>query len=713
MAGLLLQTTMEDPMSYIHTRTALNGFELYREISHASQVALGLSVADFFGYLQIRWEELAQYEPLSDFPTDAAVESKRLDRRHTYQFLMGLKPEFEALWAQILNTSPMPSLYEAFATVDGDERRCRALPLPPPLELSPSVLDQMAFAAPSGSCPAGNRPYCQHCRKLGHVIDCCFDLHPELKQRYSRNLDQGNKDRGKWAPRIGVTAEVALAPSISDYCQLQSQIAQLQSPLGLGLASLLTILSASSTATLATAEEYKRVETIFSERSARAPRGTPSLLGPVEETRLEDSPLLPCPAPLLEPPLVFSPSLTSRSLPPVITTDPFPYVPCCPRSNITRRLRTLVPPPDFSPDSGTSSLSLAYDIAPPRAPNVYFEDDTAINLETELARSRRIKCSCCGIKGAALGCYEKSCRKSFHIPCAKMVHQCRWDTDNFVILCPLHSSSKLPSEIPGPQGERRKRRKGESHTQQAQGVTKHGACASRPWKCPVSPNKWVFCCSALTIAEKETVSEFVRLAGVTVSKTWNSNVTHVIASTDENGACRRTFKFLIGILEGKWILKIDWITACMKAMEPVNEEQYEISVDTHGIRDGPRLGRLRTLNKQPKLFSGFKFYFTGEFVPSYKGYLQDLVVAAGGTVLQRKPISGDQGMLLCGSSTSTVFIIYSLELPDKCDSGKKAGIFKHRQADAEALASLTGTKVAGHSWVLDSIAACKLQNLVQ
>ncbi|KAF8377080.1 hypothetical protein HHK36_030453 [Tetracentron sinense] len=104
----------------------------------------------------------------------------------------------------------------------GDECRCRLLPLTLSPELSPPVPDQMTFAAPSGSCLPGNRPYYQHCHKPGHVIDRCFDLYLELKQRYSRNRDQGNKDRGKWAPRTGVIAEVALAPSISDYSQLQS-----------------------------------------------------------------------------------------------------------------------------------------------------------------------------------------------------------------------------------------------------------------------------------------------------------------------------------------------------------------------------------------------------------------------------------------------------------------------------------------------------------
>lgn len=45
---------------------------------------------------------------------------------------------------------------------------------------------------------------------------------------------------------------------------------------------------------------------------------------------------------------------------------------------------------------------------------------------------------------------------------------------------------------------------------------------------------------------------------------------------------------------------------------------------------------------QPILFDGLKFYFMGDFDPSYKGYLQDLVVSTGGTVLCRKSIPCDE-----------------------------------------------------------------------
>ncbi|XVE94250.1 hypothetical protein REPUB_Repub01dG0265400 [Reevesia pubescens] len=346
------------------------------------------------------------------------------------------------------------------------------------------------------------------------------------------------------------------------------------------------------------------------------------------------------------------------------------------------------------------------------APNVYFENDKAINLEAELSRSRKIKCSLCGLKGAALGCYEKSCRKSFHVPCAKLVSQCRWDTENFVMLCPLHASSTLPNEnSESPESRKRCVLRGHFPIHHNEVPVNNGISVQKKWNLCGSDNKLILCCSALTVKEREIISEFEKLSGVTVLKRWDSSVTHIIASTDENGACKRTLKILMGILEGKWILNINWVKACIKAMKPVDELQYEITIDVHGIRDGPRLGRLRLQNKQPKLFDGFKFYMMGDFDPSYRGYLQDLVIAAGGTILHRKPISGDQGAPLSGSSVSSTFIIYSVEFPDKCDPSKKQNILSRRQSDAEALASSTGAKAVSNSWVLNSISACKLQGL--
>ncbi|KAK1277173.1 hypothetical protein QJS04_geneDACA022143 [Acorus gramineus] len=343
------------------------------------------------------------------------------------------------------------------------------------------------------------------------------------------------------------------------------------------------------------------------------------------------------------------------------------------------------------------------------APNVYFENECALNLSAELTRSKKIKCCCCGIKGAALGCYEKSCRKSFHYTCARLIKQCRWDEENFVMLCPLHSSSKLPNEVPKAEKQTRKKsalkRENREHV-----VAKPGPDPSKRWKWPLGVScKWVLCCSGLNHAEKEIILEFIKLTGISVAKTWTPTTTHVIASTDENGAYGRTIKTLMAVLEGKWILNIDWIKACMKVMTMVDEEQYEIKVDRHGIKDGPRLGRLRIINKEPKLFSTLEFYFIGDFKPSYKSYLQELVITGGGTILYRKPISMYQGRLPNRSSSCKTIIVYSLEPPENSDASQISSILDCRRSDAQSLANATGAKVAGHSWILDSAAGCKLQ----
>ena len=57
-----LRTALSKMYAHAHNDSSI--FELNRDISHASQATLGLIVADFFCYLQTRWEELAQHEPL-------------------------------------------------------------------------------------------------------------------------------------------------------------------------------------------------------------------------------------------------------------------------------------------------------------------------------------------------------------------------------------------------------------------------------------------------------------------------------------------------------------------------------------------------------------------------------------------------------------------------------------------------------------------------
>lgn len=264
---------------------------------------------------------------------------------------------------------------------------------------------------------------------------------------------------------------------------------------------------------------------------------------------------------------------------------------------------------------------------------------------------------------------------------------------DYLLLCPSHSNVKFPNEKSNLDKQATQKHPVSSHLPSQQS-NQLGAFQG-------DGKKMVFCGSALSNEEKVLLINFASKVGATVSKCWTSDVTHVIAATDANEACSRTLKVLRAILNGQWILKMDWIRACMKAMNLVEEELYEIDLDNQGCQGGPKAGRLRALANEPKLFSGLKFYFSGEYDSSYKKYLEDLVEGGGGVVLKSKDeleVGRDANLLA----------VYNLDPPEGCELEDEVSILWHRLTEAENLTANT----AGHTWILESIAACKLQPFV-
>ncbi|KAK7284143.1 hypothetical protein RJT34_18883 [Clitoria ternatea] len=337
------------------------------------------------------------------------------------------------------------------------------------------------------------------------------------------------------------------------------------------------------------------------------------------------------------------------------------------------------------------------------APQVYFVGETVNNLKAEVARGAKLKCTKCGLKGAALGCYVQSCRRTYHVPCAMDISTCRWGHEEYLLLCPVHSHVKFPFE-----------KKSRSKKQATQHSASSHLTSHRPIPLEASQDdgtKMVFCGSALSNEEKILLINYASKVGATVTKFWTSNVTHVIAATDMNGACSRTLKVLMAILHGRWILKMDWIKACIEKENPVEEEPYEIDLDNQGCQGGPKAGRLRAMTNEPKLFSGLKFYFSGDYVSAYKDDLEELVEVGGGTVLSSKDkLQAERQESKADSSK--LLVVYNLDPPEGCKLGEEVSILWQRLNEAEDLAADTGDQVIGHTWILESIAACKLQSFV-
>ncbi|KAG2242919.1 hypothetical protein Bca52824_095237 [Brassica carinata] len=325
-----------------------------------------------------------------------------------------------------------------------------------------------------------------------------------------------------------------------------------------------------------------------------------------------------------------------------------------------------------------------------RAPQVYFEGDTVRNLKAELARGLKMKCTKCSLKGAALGCYVKSCRRSYHAPCAREISRCRWDYEDFLLLCPAHSSVKFPNE---------KSRHRTSRAEPLPKINPAELCSLD--KKPDTTKDLVLCGSALSQSDKRLMEKLAAEFNATISRYWNPSVTHVIASTDEKGACTRTLKVLMGILNGKWIINADWMKASLEASQPVDEEPFEIHIDTQGCQDGPKTARLRAATNKPKLFDGMKFCFYGDFFKGYKEDLQNLVKVAGA---ERSNNVGDQ--------RSSPVVVYNIDPPPGCGLGEEVTIIWQRANEAEALSTKTGSRVVGHTWLLESIAGYKLHPMI-
>ncbi|NXM09651.1 BARD1 protein, partial [Tyrannus savana] len=108
---------------------------------------------------------------------------------------------------------------------------------------------------------------------------------------------------------------------------------------------------------------------------------------------------------------------------------------------------------------------------------------------------------------------------------------------------------------------------------------------------------------------------------------FNSGVTHLVIP---DVPMPSTVKCMMAVLSGCWVLKFEWVRACLQTSAREQEEKYE-------IQGGPQRGRLNREQLLPKLFDGCYFYFLGSFKRHPKGDLAELVRAAGGQVLVRQP----------------------------------------------------------------------------
>ena len=77
--------------------------------------------------------------------------------------------------------------------------------------------------------------------------------------------------------------------------------------------------------------------------------------------------------------------------------------------------------------------------------------------------------------------------------------------------------------------------------------------------------------------------------------------------------------------------------------------------------------------------------------------LENLITTAGGSIV------GKAGL------ASTSLILYNMEVPPAGHQDTVEEVMEKRRAEAEELAATVGCRALAHTWVLDSIAFCKVE----
>jgi len=162
-------------------------FQINRDIANINQD--GKSFVNLLGNLKRLWSELEIYRPHT---IDATILRKRTEEDRIFQLLASLNPEFEDLRSHILMNTELSSFQSVCATIQREESRRKVMSRTV-TPCNPGVSAYLARPYPEGKVYKGKRPdlKCQHCHNIGHTIDRCWSLHPEIKPKF--NKDQKGK----------------------------------------------------------------------------------------------------------------------------------------------------------------------------------------------------------------------------------------------------------------------------------------------------------------------------------------------------------------------------------------------------------------------------------------------------------------------------------------------------------------------------------------
>ncbi|KAK3012421.1 hypothetical protein RJ639_010652 [Escallonia herrerae] len=139
------------------------------------------SVTQYYNLLTRYWQQLDMLENITwDCQLDKKKYDKIVEEERIFKLLLGLNKDLDEVRGRILGTKPLPTLCEAFSEVRREESRKKIMMGRPGILISGESFALAAYGTNnkgSDNQPHKGRPWCDHCRRPGHIKDKCWKIH--------------------------------------------------------------------------------------------------------------------------------------------------------------------------------------------------------------------------------------------------------------------------------------------------------------------------------------------------------------------------------------------------------------------------------------------------------------------------------------------------------------------------------------------------------
>lgn len=136
--------------------------------------------------------------------------------------------------------------------------------------------------------------------------------------------------------------------------------------------------------------------------------------------------------------------------------------------------------------------------------------------------------------------------------------------------------------------------------------------------------------SLLSIQSQNLLERWSSSFGIKLLPTFDNQITHVIT---ESSRPKRTIKTMMAILNGIWLVSIEWIKASLMKNTILPENEFEIQGDDATKEPGPKRSRFSKQLGECKLFDNFLFYLYGSFGKLEKKDILSLLSNGGASII--------------------------------------------------------------------------------